>query len=57
MVAGNGAQTAFTVLTEKLARIPAIEGKTWNHPVVVGDVLLIRNGEQMAAFRLPAAAK
>jgi outer membrane protein assembly factor BamB len=36
----------------EVARFPAIEGKTWNHPVLVGDVLLVRNGEQMAAFRL-----
>ena len=38
-----------------LARVKAIEGKTWNHPVLVGDTLLIRNGEEMAAFRLPRA--
>jgi outer membrane protein assembly factor BamB len=37
---------------KELARLPGIEGKTWNHPALVGDVLLIRNGEQMAAFRL-----
>jgi outer membrane protein assembly factor BamB len=39
----------------EVARVKGIEGKTWNHPVVVGDVLLVRNGEEMAAFRLPRA--
>jgi outer membrane protein assembly factor BamB len=39
----------------ELARFSALEGKTWNHPVLVHDLLLTRNGEQMAAFRLPVA--
>jgi len=60
-------QELLVVLTEKgevalikatpdqfteIAKYPAIEGKTWNHPVVVGDILLVRNSQEMLALQL-----
>jgi hypothetical protein len=39
----------------EFARIPVLEGKTWNHPVLTGDVLLLRNDREMVALRLPLA--
>lgn len=36
----------------EVARMPSIKGKTWNHPVLVGDILLVRNGVEMVAYRV-----
>jgi outer membrane protein assembly factor BamB len=35
---------------EEVASFPAIEGKTWNHPVIADGRLLVRNLREMAAF-------
>jgi outer membrane protein assembly factor BamB len=37
---------------QEVARTPAVEGRTWNHPALADGILLVRNAEQMAAFDL-----
>ncbi len=37
---------------QEAALVPGIDGRTWNHPAIEGGRLLVRNGEQMAAFDL-----
>ncbi len=39
---------------EEIAQFNALNGKTWNHPVVVRGKLLVRNAEEAACFDLPA---
>lgn len=41
---------------QELAKFEALGGKTWNHPVVVGDRLFVRNAQEAACYRLPLAA-
>lgn len=37
----------------EVARFPALTGRTWNHPVVSGRHLLVRNDREAACFELP----
>lgn len=37
---------------EEVLRFAALNGKTWNHPVVWRGYLLVRNGEEAACFKL-----
>jgi outer membrane protein assembly factor BamB len=40
----------------ELARLPALAGKTWNNPVLAGDLLLVRNDREAACYRVALAA-
>jgi outer membrane protein assembly factor BamB len=49
-------QASPSGFTER-AKIQVLEGKTWNHPVLASGLLLVRNGQEMAAFRVPPASR
>ena len=61
LVLGEEGQLALVGATPdrfvEMGRADGLDGKTWSHPVVVGDRLLVRNGAEMAAFRLPASGR
>jgi outer membrane protein assembly factor BamB len=39
----------------EIAEFSAIDGKTWNNLCLFGDLLLVRNAEEAACYRLPTA--
>ena len=50
LLAGNSQER------KELGRFQALEGKTWNHPVVRGDRVYLRNAEEMACYAIPQKA-
>jgi hypothetical protein len=57
LVQAEGGDVALVEVSPKEAhersRFPALQGKTWNNPVLVQDLLLVRNDHQAACYRLP----
>jgi outer membrane protein assembly factor BamB len=41
----------------EIASFQAIEGKTWNHPVLVGERLYVRNSQEAAAYKVLGATQ
>ena len=42
---------------KELARFHALDGKTWNQPVIAHGRLYVRNDEEMACYELPAESQ
>ena len=59
LVLGEKGEVALEADPEKhavLGKFKAIEGKTWNHPVVAGGRLFVRNGEEIGLLPTPCGA-
>jgi outer membrane protein assembly factor BamB len=59
VVAENGQVILLSANPEEhreLGRFQAIEGKTWNHPVIAHGRLYVRNGEEIACYELNGGA-
>jgi outer membrane protein assembly factor BamB len=41
----------------EVARVPALDGETWNSPALADGILLVRNTKEMAAFDLRPDAR
>jgi len=42
---------------KELGRFPALNGKTWNHPVIANGRLYLRNAEEMACYAVEPAGQ
>lgn len=58
VVQAENSEVVFVAATpekhSELGRFQAIEGKSWNHPVIWNGYLFVRNGEEAACFDLLA---
>lgn len=58
VISEKGELILLQVDSQKLVergRLQALAGKTWNHPVIAGSRLLVRNAEEMACYELAEA--
>jgi outer membrane protein assembly factor BamB len=38
----------------EVAKFAALDGKTWNYPAIAGGRLFVRNGKEMAVYKITA---
>ncbi|MEM6468847.1 MAG: PQQ-binding-like beta-propeller repeat protein [Planctomycetota bacterium] len=38
---------------DQVAKLNALDGKTWNHPVLIGNRLYVRNAQEAACYEMP----